>query len=533
MFGVKRFLFTGLSLLPLFLVASSALCGQLSISTEVQGNISILQETKSCPQCDLSGADLNRMDLSGANLEGANLSRAQLYLANLSGANLRDADLRETGFGGADLAGADLRGADLRGTSFAGAYMSGILLDGELISTTPYAQEQMSNVQETVYVEDTVKSKTVPETEEMSIGARRDFEETPPALPAEKTAVAKKESEPVSPVNDGPITEQAVPGEAMVPQESPAAPDAKTSPTLQQVRMPAPDENNALPADSENKDVQVAEVSGGVDESPAAVSSETSTAGEDEEKRAVAAPHQEVENPPTTEVAESDGVTVLEPLPKKEQVTVETASVIENDLEESASPGAEATPDPMENDRVESLEEASATPEREAGSEQDRLSDDSVLITEKSEESPANPADVENGKQVEEASVDQETLLDALPLGAEVLRNIELLLDTNQCYGCNLEGADLSGRGLEESDLEGANLSNANLKGADLEGANLKGANLTGADLQNADLSEADLYKADLTDADLTGADLEETLLDDAILTGVKGYQQGTMLMME
>ena len=114
--------------------------------------------------------------------------------------------------------------------------------------------------------------------------------------------------------------------------------------------------------------------------------------------------------------------------------------------------------------------------------------------------------------------------------GSELFENIERLLDTNQCYGCNLTGANLTGENLEDADLEGADLSNALLQNADLEGANLKGANLSGADLSGADLSKADLYKAVLTDADLTNANLENTLLDDADLSGVKGYQGFQML---
>lgn len=73
MFALKPYIYLTLFLFSLF--ANPLVAGQLSSSTEVQANIAILTETKSCPQCDLSGADLNRLDLSGANLEGANLSR--------------------------------------------------------------------------------------------------------------------------------------------------------------------------------------------------------------------------------------------------------------------------------------------------------------------------------------------------------------------------------------------------------------------------------------------------------------------------
>ena len=81
MFGLKSNIYLALFLFPLF--ACQVFAGELSPSTEVQANMTILLETKNCPQCNLSGADLNRMDLSEANLEGANLSRAKMSLTNL------------------------------------------------------------------------------------------------------------------------------------------------------------------------------------------------------------------------------------------------------------------------------------------------------------------------------------------------------------------------------------------------------------------------------------------------------------------
>ncbi len=88
-FIIKKYSLSYIAFLSLA-VATSALAGELSVSTEVQTNIKTLSDTKNCPQCDLSGAILNRLDLSGANLEGADLSRAKLFLSNLSGANLKN-----------------------------------------------------------------------------------------------------------------------------------------------------------------------------------------------------------------------------------------------------------------------------------------------------------------------------------------------------------------------------------------------------------------------------------------------------------
>ena len=52
--------------------------------------------------------------------------------------------------------------------------------------------------------------------------------------------------------------------------------------------------------------------------------------------------------------------------------------------------------------------------------------------------------------------------------------DLQKLLSTKECVGCDLSGADLSGLDLREADLTEANLTEANLKGANLKGANLK-----------------------------------------------------------
>jgi uncharacterized protein YjbI with pentapeptide repeats len=127
------------NLLSLFGFQADAHAG--SNSDRVIKNISILEKTKSCPECDLSGAELNRMDLSGSNLQGADLTEAKLYLVNFSGANLQNAHLRRAKLGGADLAGADLRGADLQGAELNGAYHEGAKFDDEFVKTKPYEEE--------------------------------------------------------------------------------------------------------------------------------------------------------------------------------------------------------------------------------------------------------------------------------------------------------------------------------------------------------------------------------------------------------
>ena len=61
--------------------------------------------------------------------------------------------------------------------------------------------------------------------------------------------------------------------------------------------------------------------------------------------------------------------------------------------------------------------------------------------------------------------------------------HVKRLLETNQCPGC---------------DLDGANLNKANLQGANLQGAKLSGANLSGAILKQANLTEANLIDVNL-----------------------------------
>jgi hypothetical protein len=127
-------------------------------------------------------------------------------------------------------------------------------------------------------------------------------------------------------------------------------------------------------------------------------------------------------------------------------------------------------------------------------------------------------------------------ILDRLDIGIikttfaqTVQDNINTLITTNSCEGCDLESADLSGAFLRNADLRFADLSfalliSADLRGADLTFADLSFADLIDADLRNANLTDAflrnaDLSGADLTFADLSGADLTCAFLIDADLT--------------
>ncbi len=92
---------------------------------------------------------------------------------------------------------------------------------------------------------------------------------------------------------------------------------------------------------------------------------------------------------------------------------------------------------------------------------------------------------------------------------AGVSEDLEKLLATGSCHGCDLSGVDLNGQtlnwtSLKNSKLVGANLSGAeirvaqNIEGNDFSGANLKGTKvwtpqLNGNIFKGTDLSEASL----------------------------------------
>jgi uncharacterized protein YjbI with pentapeptide repeats len=113
-----------------------------------------------------------------------------------------------------------------------------------------------------------------------------------------------------------------------------------------------------------------------------------------------------------------------------------------------------------------------------------------------------------------------------------VAQNLNTLLSTNRCFGCNLSGANLIRARLISADLRDAKLNGAKLNGALLLGAQMDGANLQHADmidarmilafLTSADLTSADLRLANLREARLDGADLRRADLRDAILTDAR-----------
>lgn len=87
----------------------------------------------------------------------------------------------------------------------------------------------------------------------------------------------------------------------------------------------------------------------------------------------------------------------------------------------------------------------------------------------------------------------------------DVLVQINRLIETRACAGCELQNSDLSG-----IDLSGVDLSAANLNGSKLHQTNLRGANLRGASLRNISLSDTALAGADLRNADLSDIDIDQ-----------------------
>ncbi|MGK7946622.1 MAG: pentapeptide repeat-containing protein [Microcystaceae cyanobacterium] len=105
--------------------------------------------------------------------------------------------------------------------------------------------------------------------------------------------------------------------------------------------------------------------------------------------------------------------------------------------------------------------------------------------------------------------------------------HVQQLLETRECQGCDLSGADLQGEhligvDLRDANLEGAKLDYTNLEGADLTGANLKSANLTGSMLTNATLAQTNLEQANLSQAQLYDTDVSGALMIALTLDGAE-----------
>ncbi|MBD2115184.1 MULTISPECIES: serine/threonine-protein kinase [Cyanophyceae] len=93
--------------------------------------------------------------------------------------------------------------------------------------------------------------------------------------------------------------------------------------------------------------------------------------------------------------------------------------------------------------------------------------------------------------------------------------NVEQLVQTRSCNGCDLREVDLS-----RLDLEGVDLRNADLSRAKLESVRLVGANLAGAVLTEANLSDSNISNANFSGAYMEGAQLQRVNGSEAVFQG-------------
>jgi uncharacterized protein YjbI with pentapeptide repeats len=97
-------------------------------------------------EADLSGADLTNADLSGARMLFSIFVKTNLTKANLGDAMLAVTDMRQAIMAGANLSRANFGSADLRGVDLTGAFLyRTILYRTKLIGATGLTQEQLDS----------------------------------------------------------------------------------------------------------------------------------------------------------------------------------------------------------------------------------------------------------------------------------------------------------------------------------------------------------------------------------------------------
>lgn len=119
------------------------------------GDLSRLEQTKTCNRCDLTRADLAHIDLYGVaitatDLTGADLSGSLMNDARLVQSILVDADLHGVYLTGADLSGsvfsrADLRQARLTNAILRGSVLRDAQLEGADLNSADLRQAQLMN----------------------------------------------------------------------------------------------------------------------------------------------------------------------------------------------------------------------------------------------------------------------------------------------------------------------------------------------------------------------------------------------------
>ncbi|PID75667.1 MAG: hypothetical protein CSB23_02770 [Deltaproteobacteria bacterium] len=223
---IRKILIVGCMLLIANLQSTNSFAGP---TAEAQKNKKRLLETKRCQNCDLRELNFNRQDLSNVDLQGSDLSKSSFFLANLSAANLKDTILHESRFGGADLADADLTGADLRGASLETAYLEGAKMSGNIVTTRPFTDQGLEDVEKKVYVENQAIPKKAHEypKKERTGQTGQDQKQTPIKVlpqtpPPKRSAITSKAPQPST-------TTQAA---------QPSAPPPKKGHTINEVILP-------------------------------------------------------------------------------------------------------------------------------------------------------------------------------------------------------------------------------------------------------------------------------------------------------
>jgi hypothetical protein len=101
---------------------------------------------RSCPRCDLRGADLSGKDLTEINLTGADLSNANLTNAKLDGASFNGANLTGTRFDQASVKRSNFSRANLASASFAHASLNAANLQFATLTGTIFADADQTGV---------------------------------------------------------------------------------------------------------------------------------------------------------------------------------------------------------------------------------------------------------------------------------------------------------------------------------------------------------------------------------------------------
>ncbi|WP_085783537.1 pentapeptide repeat-containing protein [Candidatus Nucleicultrix amoebiphila] len=134
----------------------------------------------------------------------------------------------------------------------------------------------------------------------------------------------------------------------------------------------------------------------------------------------------------------------------------------------------------------------------------------------------ADPATEPPHKQPELSTLKKDPLT-VKPASPDIVAlNVNKLIKTRACEGCDLHGANLKKLQLGDTNLKKANLEKANFTGSMLGGADLSEANAAEATFSQANLQAAKLIKTNLRKAYFLGSRLESTKFDSAILVEAK-----------